>query len=295
MAQKAPQAPQNRRTTYQAAGARSTGKGSVVTTSGRGSTTTINPGAQRKARPKAAARPKPVNRRAQENKQAREQRKHEAAQARQRRERAAGRRRAAQAPGKAAGAVTRRGRYSAGHMLTAELIAGVIIVAVRAVADYEPQADGTLKGKVGHPKGQYGPLPVLAGLIVSFFLLSFLAASGGLKAKLAVIAGAIIDLGLLMNSSDEFVKVSSTFGTFGKAKLPAGSWQTEGTAAGEPISGTLPSTGGGGSGSGGGGGGLPKGAPPGAVPVGAGGSCPAGTIKEGAGPKGPFWCMPTEG
>src|SRR5215469_4751509 len=43
--QKAPQAPMNRRTTYQAAGARSTGRGSVVTTGGGGSTVTVNPGA----------------------------------------------------------------------------------------------------------------------------------------------------------------------------------------------------------------------------------------------------------
>src|SRR5690348_6152618 len=104
---------------------------------------------------------------------------------------------AARAPGRGARAVTQRsGRYSGKHMLTAELIIGVIIVAVRAVADYEPQADGTVKGKVGHPKGQYGPLPILAGLVVTFFLLSFLAASGGTKAKLAVIAGGIVDLGL---------------------------------------------------------------------------------------------------
>jgi hypothetical protein len=122
-------------------------------------------------------------------------------------------------------------------MLTAELIAGVLIVAIRAVADYEPQADGTLKGKVGHPKGQYGPLPILAGLVVSFFLLSFLAASGGLKGKLAVIAGGVIDLSLLMKSADEFTKVADTFGTFGKAKRPPGAWMTTGTPAGDPLAG----------------------------------------------------------
>lgn len=199
----------------------------------------------------------------------------------------------AAAAGKGAALVTQRdGRYSASRMLTAELALGILIVAVRAVADYEPQADGTLKGKVGHPKGQYGPLPILAGLTVSFFLLSFLAASGGTKAKLAVIFGATIDLALLMKSSAEFEKVTKTFGTFGKAKVPPpGSWQTSGTAAGAPISGTL-GGGGGSTGGSGGGGSLPKGAPPGAQPVGADGSCPSNMMKQGAGPKGPFWCMP---
>lgn len=154
--------------------------------------------------------------------------------------RAAGTRRH-RGPLQAARTVTERRAYSGKHMLTAELLIGILIVAIRAVADYEPQADGTIRGKVGHPDGQYGPLPILAGLIVTFFFLSFLAASGGLKAKLAVIAGGIIDLALLLKSGDEFTKVSGTWGTFGKAQVPPGDWQTSGTIAGEPVSGTLPS------------------------------------------------------
>jgi hypothetical protein len=133
--------------------------------------------------------------------------------------------------------VTQRRGYSGKHMLTAELLIGVGLVAIRAVADYEPQADGTLKGKIGHPKGQYGPLPTLAGLIVTFFLLSFLAASGGTKARLAVIAGAVIDLTLIMRSADEFTKVADTFGKLGHARRPAGSWQTSGAEAGFPVEG----------------------------------------------------------
>jgi hypothetical protein len=145
----------------------------------------------------------------------------------------------------AAEAVTVRGGglYSGRRMLTAELVVGILIVAVRAVADYEPQADGTIKGKIGHPKGQYGPLPILAGLIMTFFVLSFLAASGGTKAKLAVIFGGVIDLTLLMRSAKEFETVAATFGRLGHAQVPKGSWQTGGTAAGDPISGTAPATG----------------------------------------------------
>jgi hypothetical protein len=154
----------------------------------------------------------------------------------------------ARAPGQAATTITQREtRYGAKHMLTAELLIGVGIVAMRAIADYKPKADGTLTGQVGHPKGQYGPLPILAGLVVTFFLLSFLAASGGTKAKLAVIAGGIVDLGLLMNSTAEFQKVGATFSTFGTAKVPPGDWQTTDSGAAEwgtPIQGAPPGSGG---------------------------------------------------
>jgi len=147
------------------------------------------------------------------------------------------------------GAGTAAGRYSARGMLTAELLAGAGIVAIRAVADYEPQADGTLKGKIGHPSGQYGPLPILAGLIGTFFLLSFLAARGGTRAKVAVIGGGLIVLVLGMKSVDEMTKVSQTFGSFGKGKVPAGDWQTSGSQSGTPVQGTTSGSSGPGSGS----------------------------------------------
>lgn len=132
----------------------------------------------------------------------------------------------------------RAGRqYSGRGMLTAELLAGVGIVAIRAVEDYEPQADGTLKGTIGHPAGQYGPLPILAGLLTWFFLLSFLAARGGTRAKVAVIFGGLTDLVLAMKSMPHMEKVAATFSGFGTAKLPAGDWQTSGTQAGSPLTG----------------------------------------------------------
>lgn len=135
------------------------------------------------------------------------------------------------------------GRYSARGMLTAELLAGVGIVAIRAVEDYEPQSDGTLKGTIGHPAGQYGPLPILAGMLVWFFLLAFLAARGGTRAKVAVIAGGLTDLVLAMKSMPHIEKVAATFSGFGTAKLPPGDWQTSGTPAGSPLTGGSTSTG----------------------------------------------------
>src|SRR5215472_16029063 len=56
-AQKAPKAPMNRRTTYQAGGARTSGRGTVITTQGGGSTVTMNPGSQKGASRPAATSP----------------------------------------------------------------------------------------------------------------------------------------------------------------------------------------------------------------------------------------------
>lgn len=105
------------------------------------------------------------------------------------------------------------------HVLMAELLFGCLIVGIRAVADYEVQRTGTLKGTIGHPKGQLGPMPILAALLFTFFILSFLAAgSSGSRAKVAVAFGAVVDLALAMKSTAEITKVGKIFGTgFGKA------------------------------------------------------------------------------
>lgn len=112
-------------------------------------------------------------------------------------------------------------------MLTAELLAGFVIVAIRLVADYEINEDGAAKGTVLHPTGQYGPVAILAGLIGSFFFLSLLAMGGGTRAKLAVIFGATIIIALGVKSMAEITKVSGTLGAFGKVVVP-------------PAAGTLP-------------------------------------------------------
>lgn len=151
-------------------------------------------------------------------------------------------------PNKVRVVTERSGGYSGKHVLTAELLAGLLIVLVRAVADYEPQHDGTVKGKIGHPEGQYGPLPIAAGLIASFFVLSFIVQKGGRWATVGNSFGALIILVLAMKSVKEFDDVAKTFGDWGKAKKPPGHWETSGPVAGQPVSGS--SGGGGGSGSG---------------------------------------------
>jgi hypothetical protein len=89
-------------------------------------------------------------------------------------------------------------------MLAAELLVGGVIVGIRVLGDYQVTEEGTVKGTLNTPaNGGYGPFTVLTGLIGSFFILSFLAVSGGTKAKVAVVIGALIDIVLLLKSMDE--------------------------------------------------------------------------------------------
>lgn len=142
---------------------------------------------------------------------------------------------AARAPSRAATAVTQRQGYSGKSMLTAELLAGFVIVGVRVVADYEVNENGAARGTVLHPQGQFGPLPILAGLIGSFFLLSFLAAAGGTKAKLAVILGAIIVTTLGVESISEATRIAQTVGTIGTVTVPGASGLESSGAASQNI------------------------------------------------------------
>jgi len=93
---------------------------------------------------------------------------------------------------------------TAGKLLAAELITGFVIVCIRALGDYELTDSGTSRGTLNTPQnGGYGPFTVLAGLIGSFFALSFLAAGGGKRAKWATAFGALIVMVLTMKSMDE--------------------------------------------------------------------------------------------
>jgi hypothetical protein len=122
---------------------------------------------------------------------------------------------AVRAPGRvAAGVTVRKGGQ---HALMAEFLLFCGIAGMRAVADYVPggqgtAAEGTSKGTVTPRSGQPGPVAVLAAGFVIFFILSFLAARGGTWARVAGLAGLIIDVVLLMNSLPELETVSGAFG-----------------------------------------------------------------------------------
>ena len=126
-------------------------------------------------------------------------------------------------PGRAARTVaTRSGAYSGKGTLAALLLVGFVIVAIRLVADAEVSDDGTtVKAKVLHPAGELGPVPILAALIATFFVLSFVAIGGGLRAKLAVITGGAVVLTLGVRSLNEIKFVGSTFGKIGTITAPA--------------------------------------------------------------------------
>lgn len=119
------------------------------------------------------------------------------------------------APRTVATAVTvRRGGQ---HALMAEFLAFTGIVALRAIADYVPgeqgqPTEGTSKGAITPRGSQPGPLATLAAGFVIFFILGFMAARGGTSARVAAMAGLIVDVVLLMNSLPELNTVSKSFG-----------------------------------------------------------------------------------
>ena len=131
-------------------------------------------------------------------------------------------RNAARVPGSVASSVTRRsGSYSGKGMLTAELLVGFAILAIRLVGDATVSDDGTtVKANVLHPQGQFGPIPIALGLLGTFFILSFVVMKGGTAAKLAVIMGGCIILTLGVKSYPEIVKVGATFGSIGHITTP---------------------------------------------------------------------------
>jgi hypothetical protein len=139
--------------------------------------------------------------------------------------------------GQAARAVTvRKGGQ---HALMAEFLLFLGIVSMRAIADYVPgdqgqPTEGTTKGAVTPRGTQLGPLPILAAGFTLFFVLSFLAARGGTWARVAGMAGLIVDVVLLMNSLPELGTVSQSFGNVRQAaQAQAGSAAPAEQAAGQ--------------------------------------------------------------
>jgi hypothetical protein len=126
---------------------------------------------------------------------------------------------------KAATKITSRSTtYSGKGMLTAELITCFVIVFIRIVADFSVDSStGSVTSNVLHSSETYGPFPIAIGLIGVFFILSFLAASGGTKAKLAVIFGGIVTLALGLKSVSEIEKIASELADIGSITVPAAS------------------------------------------------------------------------
>lgn len=107
-------------------------------------------------------------------------------------------------------------------MLTAELLTCFVIVFIRIVADFSVDSStGSVTTNVLHNADTYGPFPIALGLIGAFFILSFLAASGGTKAKLAVIFGGIITLALGIKSLSEIEKIASELANIGSITVPS--------------------------------------------------------------------------
>lgn len=135
----------------------------------------------------------------------------------------------------AAAKVTQRsGTYSGKGMLTAELLVGFGIILIRIIGDFTvDDATGKAKSNVLHNSEVYGPFPIAIGLIGVFFILSFLAASGGKKAKFAVVFGGLVVTALGVKSVGEVDKIAKTIGNIGTYQVPPPSGK-EGSGASSP-------------------------------------------------------------
>jgi hypothetical protein len=112
------------------------------------------------------------------------------------------------------------------HALAAELLLFVAIVGVRAVAQYGP-AD-----KKDLPADQFGPLFILGNGFAVFFVLAFLAARGGTAARVAGVAGLVIDVALAMKSIPHLEAVA-TIAEAPRKYVPAA--ETASTAAEQTV------------------------------------------------------------
>ena len=133
------------------------------------------------------------------------------------------------------------------HALMTEFVAIMVIIILRALADYVPAEDESQPGDTTTPKG-LEPLPLAAAAIATWFLLALVASMGRRASQAAVAFGALILLALLFNSNAELAKTGTWISSIGnwnpeapKAQqttpLPAGSSSGGGTPApgGNPV------------------------------------------------------------
>lgn len=102
------------------------------------------------------------------------------------------------------------GRTAPEHALMAEFLVALVLIALRACADYVPADDESKPGSEQPSTGAH-PLTMLAATLLVYFVLSLGARSGAWLARACVMFGALIDVTLLVNSRDEFETVTGWF------------------------------------------------------------------------------------
>lgn len=224
--QKAPQAPMNRRTTYQGAGARSTGRGSTVTTGGGGSTVTVNPGSQRGATgTRRPASPRPASpgqgsarqpRQQQPRQQPRRQQPSQPRQQQPRQRRVRLQRRQYGSDG---------GGTNYQAVILAEFVAAELLVAATPMA--------TRKNQPGLSPYVPSDLVKLAAIGLVYFILQLVASGARAPGRIAAWFGALVLLAVGLNEAADLAKVFSFLsGGTGKASTTAVSTTATGPPSG---------------------------------------------------------------
>ena len=106
------------------------------------------------------------------------------------------------------------------HALMTEFVAVMLIIILRALADYVPADDESQPGDTTTPKG-LEPLPLAAAAIAAWFLLALVASMGRRASQAAVAFGALLLLALLFNSSAELGQTGTWISSLGNWKPEA--------------------------------------------------------------------------
>lgn len=120
------------------------------------------------------------------------------------------------------------GRSPSEHALVAEFLIALVIISIRAVADYVPQGGGSEPGQEQPAKGAH-PLTMLAATLIVYFVLALAARTHSFMSRAAVLFGLLMDLTLLTRSGPEMQIVANWF-----ANRPNAASQTggQGSASG---------------------------------------------------------------
>lgn len=139
------------------------------------------------------------------------------------------------------GAAPFSGTSGSQHVVMMLYLVTMLVVLLRSIADYVPDADLSKPGKVNPNKG-LGPLPMAAAVSIWYFVLASLAVGGGRRGQVAVAFGSLTLIALLLNSSAELSTVEGWIANLGAPPSPvdlgSSSAGATGTGTGQAGTGT---------------------------------------------------------
>lgn len=100
------------------------------------------------------------------------------------------------------------------HVLMAEMLVAFGVIGIRAISDYTPASDISKPGTENPTKGA-SPIVLIAATLMVYFVLAFMASRGGWAARAAAAFGALMIIGLMINSESELADVATWIDNLG--------------------------------------------------------------------------------